>query len=155
MLNNIIGLLPVAYFVAVAYPLITTDNREHRLPNKYTLPAIPITALSWLYLAIADSRWVEFWLSLGFAVIMFVVGLGANRVGNLGMGDVKLFTGLVMMLTAFIGAWSLLLPVLALVVCLAHHFIEVALGRRRMGSSIAMGQYIFAGATLMFGLGVM
>ena len=155
MLNNIIQVLPVAYFVAVAVPLIITDNREHRLPNKLTIPAVPITAFAWLSLAILDNRWADFWLSLGMAVIVFAVGLGVNRMGNLGMGDVKLFTGLALMLTWFIGAWSLLLPIGAVVICVAHHLIKVAIGKARAGSSVAMGQYIFITAGLMFGLGVM
>lgn len=155
MLNNIIQVLPVAYFVAVAVPLIITDNREHRLPNKLTIPAIPITAFAWLSLAILDNRWPDFWLSLGMAVIVFALGFGANRVGNLGMGDVKLFTGLALMLTWFIGAWSLLLPIGAVAICIAHYLVKVAIGKLRWGSSIAMGQYIFITAGLMFGIGLM
>lgn len=145
----------MAYFLAVAVPLITTDNREHRLPNKLTLPAIPITAFAWLSLATLDNRWPDFWLSLGMAVIVFALGLGVNRMGYLGMGDVKLFVGLVMLLTWFVGAWSLLLPVLAVVVCATHYLVKVAIGKLSRGSSIAMGQYIFFTAGLMFGLGVM
>lgn len=155
MLNTLIQVLPVIYFTAVAVPLIITDNREHRLPNKLTLPAIPITAFAWLSLAILDNRWADFWLSLGMAVIVFALGFGANRVGNLGMGDVKLFTGLALMLAWFIGAWSLLLPIGAVVICVAHYLVKVALGKLSQGSAVAMGQYIFITAGLMFGIGLM
>jgi Flp pilus assembly protein protease CpaA len=151
MLETIIQAMPIGYFVAVASPLIITDIREHRLPNKYTLPAIPLTAVSWLALAVMSNRWVDLAVAAGVAVIVFAVGLGINRMDYLGMGDVKLFTGLALMLGWFIGLFALLLPLLAIVIAVAHYLIGVALGRLRRGGSLALGPHIFAGAVLLSG----
>jgi leader peptidase (prepilin peptidase)/N-methyltransferase len=142
----------VAYFGAVAVPLITTDIREHRLPNKLTLPAIPLTAVSWLALAVMSNRWADLAVAVGVAVIVFAVGLGVNRMGNLGMGDVKLFTGLALMLGWFMGLFALLLPLLAVLIAVAHYLVGVAVGKIRWGGSLALAPHIFASAGLLFGL---
>jgi leader peptidase (prepilin peptidase)/N-methyltransferase len=151
-MDNIIQALPVAYFGAVAVPLIITDIREHRLPNKLTIPAIPLTAVSWLALAVMGNRWADFAVALGVAVIVFAVGLGVNRMGVLGMGDVKLFTGLALMLAWFMGLWALLLPVAAVVAAVAHIAIGLAVRKFRMGGSLALGPHIIGSAGLMLGL---
>ena len=151
-MDNIIQALPVAYFGAVAVPLIITDIREHRLPNKLTIPAIPLTAVSWLVLAVMGNRWADFAVALGVAVIVFAVGLGVNRMGYLGMGDVKLFTGLALMLAWFMGLWALLLPVAAVVVAVAHYLVGVGVGKLRWGGSLALGPHIIGSAGLMLGL---
>jgi leader peptidase (prepilin peptidase)/N-methyltransferase len=142
----------VAYFVAVAVPLITTDIREHRLPNKYTLPAIPLTAVSWLALAVMGNRWVDLAVAVGVAVIVFAIGLGVNKMDYLGMGDVKLFTGLALMLGWFIGLFALLLPLLAVLIAVVHYLVGVAVGKLRRGGALALGAHIFASAGLLFGL---
>lgn len=151
-MDNIIQALPVAYFGAVAVPLILTDIREHRLPNKLTIPAIPLTAVSWLALAVMGNRWADFAVALGVAVIVFAVGLGVNRMDYIGMGDVKLFTGLALMLAWFIGLWALLLPVLAVALGVGSALVRVALGRLSKGSSVALGPHIFSAGALLAGL---
>lgn len=154
MLNTLIQVLPVIYFTAVAVPLVITDIREHRLPNKLTLPAIPLTLGSWLALAVMDNRWADFAVAVGSAVIIFALGLGANRVGSLGMGDVKLAVGLVLMLAWFIGVWALLLPIVAGVIVAVHILVGVRLGILGAGSSLAFGPHLIGSAVLLFGVGV-
>ena len=151
-MDNIIQALPVAYFGAVAVPLIITDIREHRLPNKLTIPAIPLTAVSWLALAVMGNRWADFAVALGVAVIVFAVGLGVNRMGYLGMGDVKLFTGLALMLGWFAGLFALLLPLLAVLIAVAHYLVGVGVGKLRWGGALALGPHIIGSAGLMLGL---
>jgi len=155
VLNTLIQVLPVIYFTAVAVPLVITDIREHRLPNKLTLPAIPLTLGSWLALAVMDSnRWPDFAVAVGSAVIIFALGLGANAIGSLGMGDVKLAVGLVLMLAWFIGLWALLVPIVALVAVAVHILVGVRVGILRAGSSLAFGPHLIGSAVLLFGVGV-
>lgn len=139
----------MAYFGAVALPLALTDIREHRLPNKLTLPAIPLTLVAWVALAVLENRWAYLAVAVAVAVIVFIVGVGANRTGYLGMGDVKLFAGLALMLGWFMGASALLLPVIAIVIAMAHYFIGVAVGRLRKGGSLPLGPHILISAVLM------
>jgi prepilin signal peptidase PulO-like enzyme (type II secretory pathway) len=100
------------------------------------------------------NRWDNFAVAVGSAVIIFALGLGANRSGYLGMGDVKLAVGLVLMLAWFVGAWALLLPIVVGVVVAVHILVGYRLGTLRAGSSLALGPHLIGSAVLMFGVGV-
>jgi len=76
------------YFSAVtvwSVALARVDFREHRLPDRLTLPAIPV--------AVGMVAWMNP-SALGFAstasVVLFTAGWVAHRVADLGLGDVKL-----------------------------------------------------------------
>jgi leader peptidase (prepilin peptidase)/N-methyltransferase len=75
----------------------------------------------------------------------FAVGLGINRIGTLGMGDVKLITGMSLSL----GWFSPVAPLIALVAAFALATIVVLFlfvtRKARMGSSIALGPYLLVG----------
>jgi leader peptidase (prepilin peptidase)/N-methyltransferase len=81
MLDSIYLCAVITWAVALA----RVDFREHRLPDRLTLPAIPI-ALEVLALKRPEN--------LGFAVtaavVAMVAGLVAHRIADLGLGDVKL-----------------------------------------------------------------
>ncbi len=133
------------YLIAVAWPLARTDIREHRLPNKFTLPAIGIALVANLLAAWTGNQWSNFFISLLCASAAFGVALLANRFATLGMGDVKLITAMSLCL----GWFSPIAPVLALtfafviagVVILA----KVAARKTRMGQSIPLGPYLLIG----------
>lgn len=153
MLLNIIQWLPVAYFAVVAIPLAVIDIRSHRLPNVITLPALALTSLCWFLLAVGEGRWLNFIGSLALAVAIFVVGLAINALwGSIGLGDVKLFAGLVLVLSWFIGAWALLLPVVALAGVGVYVFVSAYVRGNKSARSIAFGPYILAsaGALMLF-----
>lgn len=116
-----------AYLLAVAWPLAKTDIREHRLPNRLVLPAMPTTLLSQLLAAWLEDTWMQALLALGVAAAAFVIGLLLNHLASLGMGDVKLITvialalgwfspmsPLVAVFLAFLGASLAVLPLLIL-----------------------------------------
>lgn len=90
-------LLGVGFFAATTIPLIVIDIRERRLPNRITLPGI---AISLLGIALSLD-WVKVLLALGVAVGIFALGTLLSIKGLIGMGDVKLMTGLGMLLTWF------------------------------------------------------
>lgn len=133
------------YLLAVAWPLARTDIREHRLPNKYTLPAITLALLSELIAAWLGDDWFRMFIALTCGVLGFGISLLANRFATLGMGDVKLITAMSLCL----GWFSPIAPVMAIsfafviagVVVLA----KLALRKTRMGQSIALGPYLLAG----------
>lgn len=90
-------LIGVTYFAATSIPLVFFDLKERRLPNKITVPGLVVVVLS----LAASANWPKFGISLlvGFAV--FLVGLLLSIRGWIGMGDVKLFTSLGMLLAWF------------------------------------------------------
>ena len=138
------------YLVAVAWPLTVIDLRERRLPNRLTLPAIPITLLGQVLAIILGA---DPWRLLGAFVtasVSFVVCLVLNRFAGLGMGDVKLISGI----TFALGWFSPLLPLAALLIAFfaagAVSLALVALQKTRMGSSIALGPYLLFGFVVCF-----
>jgi leader peptidase (prepilin peptidase)/N-methyltransferase len=75
----------------------------------------------------------------------FLVALGTNRLGLLGMGDVKLMSAMALAL----GWYSPTLPVLALLISFLIAGIValllMALGKIKLGGSMALGPYLIAG----------
>jgi leader peptidase (prepilin peptidase)/N-methyltransferase len=151
-MSEVFAWLGPAYLVAVAWPLARTDIREHRLPNKYTLPLVPIALIGQLAACLAGEDWSRMAAALGWAVSAFAIGLGVNRMGTLGMGDVKLIAGMSLSL----GWFTPVAPLLALCAAFALATIVVlflfATRKARMGSSIALGPYLLIGftASLLF-----
>ena len=126
------------YLLAVAWPLARTDIREHRLPNKYTLPAIAIAFTAELIAAAITDQWFSFLVAL-------ICGVAGFGFATLGMGDVKLITAICLCL----GWFSPIAPIMAIsfafviagVVVLA----KLAFQKTRMGQSIALGPYLLIG----------
>lgn len=133
------------YLLAVAWPLARTDIREHRLPNKYTLPAIAIALITELVAAWLGDKWFNFLVAIICGVVAFGVALLANRFATLGMGDVKLITAMSLCL----GWFSPIAPLVALVIAFIAAGLVVlaklALRKTRMGQSIALGPYLLIG----------
>jgi len=80
--------------IAWSVALARVDFREHRLPDRLTLPAIPV-ALGVLALNHPQN--------LGFAataaVAAVAAGLVAHRIADLGLGDVKLVPSVVIIVS--------------------------------------------------------
>ncbi len=138
------------YLVAVAWPLTVIDLRERRLPNRLTLPAIPITLLGQgLEIILGADPW-RLLSAFVTASAAFAVCLLLNRFAGLGMGDVKLISGI----TLSLGWFSPLLPLAALLIAFvaagAVSLVLVVLQKTRMGSSIALGPYLLFGFVVCF-----
>ena len=144
-LASLFSALGLGYLALTAWPLAKTDILELRLPNKYVLPAFPITLLGQVAAGISSGLW---WNMLWAVLAMlgtFLVSLGVNRLGLLGMGDVKLMAAMALAL----GWYSVILPVLALLISFFVAGIVavflLALGKMRLGGSMPLGPYLIAG----------
>ncbi|WP_296630263.1 prepilin peptidase [Rhodoluna sp.] len=144
-MDHIFALLGPAYLLAVAVPLARIDVREHRLPNKLVLPLMPIALLGQLIAGLVGGDWLRMGMAAIAAIVAFVVGLLVNRFADLGMGDVKLITGMSLAL----GWFSALSPLLALVAgfmaATVFVLLMLLLRKTRMGSSVALGPYLLFG----------
>jgi leader peptidase (prepilin peptidase)/N-methyltransferase len=138
------------YLLAVAWPLSVVDIRERRLPNKFTLPAFPITLFGQLIAVCGGADGTRLLLALLAGVLAFSACLALNRYAGLGMGDVKLIAAI----TFALGWFSPLLPAIAVAIALAlAGVVALAMIIRRkanMGSSIALGPYLLVGFALSF-----
>lgn len=144
-LSSSFSALGLGYLVLTAWPLAKTDILERRLPNKFVLPAFPITCLGQLIASILGGNfWNMLWAFIT-AAVTFVIALGINRFGLLGMGDVKLITVMALAL----GWYSPLWPVIALgTTFLIAGIIAISLlGLRKikLGGSMPLGPYLIVG----------
>jgi leader peptidase (prepilin peptidase)/N-methyltransferase len=137
--------LGLGYLVLTAWPLAKTDILERRLPNKYVLPAFPITWLGQILTGVFGAGYLNMFWALLAAVITFAISLIINRLGLLGMGDVKLMT----VMSLALGWYSPLLPIIALGLSfLIAGAVALALlmGKRiKLGGSMPLGPYLIAG----------
>ncbi|MFZ4064946.1 MAG: prepilin peptidase [Rhodoluna sp.] len=150
-LSELIALIPALYLLVVAWPLTVIDLREHRLPNRLVLPAFPVAFLAQLIATIISADWARQLFALLVALAVAAIGLGANYIDALGMGDVKLATVIALTLGYF-NHW---LPVIAIgiafVLAFAVVIVLITLGKVKIGSSIPLGPYLlvsFIGANL-------
>lgn len=150
-LSELIALIPALYLLVVAWPLTVIDLREHRLPNRLVLPAFPVAFLAQLIATIISADWARQLSAVLIALAVGVIGLGANYIDTLGMGDVKLATVIALTLGYF-NPW---LPVIAIgiafVLAFAVVIVLITLGKVKIGSSIPLGPYLlvsFIGANL-------
>jgi len=149
-LPELIALIPALYLLVVAWPLTVIDLREHRLPNRLVLPAFPVAFLTQLIATIISADWARQLSAVLIALTVGVIGLGANYIDALGMGDVKLATVIALTLGYF-NPW---LPVIAIgiafVLAFAVVLVLITLGKVKIGSSIPLGPYLlvsFIGAS--------
>jgi leader peptidase (prepilin peptidase)/N-methyltransferase len=144
-LSSLFSALGLGYLVLTAWPLAKTDILERRLPNKYVLPAFPITWLGQLLAGFSGAGFVNMLWALLAGVVTFGLSLVINRLGLLGMGDVKLMTVMALAL----GWFSPLLPIIALGLSfLIAGIVAIWLllrKRIKLGGSMPLGPYLIAG----------
>jgi leader peptidase (prepilin peptidase)/N-methyltransferase len=134
-------LIGLTYFAATTIPLVIYDLRERRLPNKITLPGLVVVLIS---LALT-MEWGKFLIAVGISALLFLVGTLISIRGWIGMGDVKLFTGLSMLLAWFdpLLVWqaSVWAFGIAASVVVAGFLVKKMTAR----STIALGPYLLVG----------
>ena len=144
-LSSLFSALGLGYLVLTAWPLAKTDILERRLPNKYVLPAFPITWFGQIVAGGLGAGFLNMLWALLAGAITFAISLVINRMGLLGMGDVKLMT----VMSLALGWYSPLLPIIALGLSflIAGLVAVVLLAARRikLGGSMPLGPYLIAG----------
>lgn len=93
-MTELLLLIPLVFLACVSWQLVRDDFKEHRLPNKYTVPMIAITAASFVACGLLTSQQQRLLQSLLAMAITFVIGWLLARYADLGMGDVKLLVSL-------------------------------------------------------------
>ena len=144
-LSSLFSALGLGYLVLTAWPLAKTDILERRLPNKYVLPAFPVTWIGQILAGITGAGfWNMLWAFMA-GLITFCLALLINRMGLLGMGDVKLMAVMALAL----GWYSPLLPLIALGLSfLIAGVVALALlisKKIKLGGSMPLGPYLIAG----------
>jgi leader peptidase (prepilin peptidase)/N-methyltransferase len=142
-MSNWPNALVVVAFVSWAIPLVWTDFREHRLPDRLTLAAYPLAAIATATIAPAH---------LGGAALAAVVAITiawiAHQLADLGFGDVKLVgsCALVLGVTSNPGESSVAALFVGAILAGLHVVIHLGITRDRdahlpLGPSILVGTF--------------
>jgi leader peptidase (prepilin peptidase)/N-methyltransferase len=145
VLSGIFASLGAIYLFLVSWPLSIIDVREHRLPNKFVLPAFPIIILGFLVASVIQNSWQQTLLALTASILAFAIGLVINRFGSLGMGDVKLLAATTLSLAWFNLVAPMLAMAMGLVAAATVILILLLTGRTTLSQSIALGPYLLLG----------
>lgn len=145
------ALLGPIYLLGVAWPLARIDIREHRLPNRLVLPALPITLCGQVLASAVSNEWSSLLQAVVAMLVAFAIGLLLNRFATLGMGDVKLIAASSLML----GWFSPVMPLAAVFIALGAATAVVVpmlmLRRLSLGGGVALGPYLLGGVFGAFG----
>jgi len=133
-------LIPVTHLLLLTIPLVVTDIREKRLPNKYVLPNLSVAFLATIA-TMFFGEWQRALLSLGIALAIAVVGLVANYFDVLGMGDIKLLTAMSLPLSWFSPFHTLALLGTTFLSSFLVVMVMIIGKRIRPDSSIPLGPY--------------
>ncbi len=141
-LSEQIALIPALYLLAVAWPLTVIDLREHRLPNRLVLPAFPVAFLAQFIATVISADWARQLYAVLIALAVGVLGLAANYINALGMGDVKL-AAVIALTLGYFNPWLPLIAIsVAFVLAFAIVLILIVLSKAKIGSSIPLGPYL-------------
>jgi leader peptidase (prepilin peptidase)/N-methyltransferase len=128
--------VPALYFLVVSAPLAYFDLKEKRLPNRLTLPGIALALLALVVFAILGEP-LKALLSFVVALALFALGVFVVIKGWLGMGDVKLLSGLALVVGAFDLGYTGLLVGVTLVVGIGYAIYRIV--TRTIDRSFALG----------------
>lgn len=142
---NAAALIGPLYLLAVAVPLSIVDVRERRLPNRLTLPGIPVALVGQVLSCWMLGKWMPLIIAVIWMVGGFAVGLAFNRLQALGMGDAKLMAVICLNLGWFGWLWPVAALALAFGMATVLAVVMLATGRYKMSSTIPLGPYLLAG----------
>lgn len=134
-------LIGVAFFAIATIPLIIIDFRERRLPNKITIPGYLLSLVGLLL----TFEWQRVLLAVGVSALLFGVGTLVSLRGWIGMGDVKLFTGLSLLLAWFDPKLVWQATLWSFGVAASVVLIGFLIKKMTARSTIALGPYLLVG----------
>lgn len=134
-------LIGIGFFAATTIPLMVFDFRERRLPNKITVPGIVISLIGLLL----TFEWPRVLTAVAISVLLFAVGTLISVRGWIGMGDVKLVTGLSLLLAWFDPALVWQATLWSFGIATAVVLVGFLAKKMTTRSTIALGPYLLVG----------
>ena len=149
---ELILLIPVGYLLLASIPLVLNDMREHRLPNRFTYPAILLAFAGTGFAALSQGAYLELISAHLSSTATFGIGYLLSKYASFGMGDVKLITATNHLL-AWFSPWLVLFALTASFVLASLVSLFGLLSRKiSWQSPVAMGPYLLAGFFMSVGL---
>lgn len=145
---SILELSTILVVFALALPLAITDIREHRLPNKYTIPALAYSAIVFLISGVIQEELKR--LAIAIVVMGITLGLGylLSSLDLLGFGDSKFLANSNLILCWFNPVLAIFALTLGFGIAAIASLIMLA--RKRIGfkDPVALGPYLILGFCL-------
>jgi leader peptidase (prepilin peptidase)/N-methyltransferase len=142
--TELLLLIPLLFLAGVSWQLIRDDFREHRLPNKYTVPLIAVTAASLVAYGFLTGQFLRLGQSLLAMAITFGIGWLLARFADLGMGDVKLLVSLNGWLT-WHDPWLIAISLAVGLIAANLFALGIWLKRKDPKEHIALGPFLLLG----------
>jgi leader peptidase (prepilin peptidase) / N-methyltransferase len=142
-------LIALLMILAMAVPLSMIDFREHRLPNRFTYPAIFVSLAMVVAAGIVSSEWTRLLVALMISAATWGIGYLLANFDGIGMGDVKLLTAM----NASVAWFS---PIAVLVILAIGFSLAslvslglIAFKKANLKTPIAMGPFLLFGFALV------
>jgi leader peptidase (prepilin peptidase) / N-methyltransferase len=149
--------LPLLAFAIATVPLVVIDLKEHRLPNRITLPLVPILIVLLAIAAWGTGEWDRFTRSLLAGLVLLMVYLVLHLIypAGLGFGDVKLAASIGLVL-GWLSWDAVLWGTFAAFLLSAVVSIALLVARRAtIKTAIAFGPFMLVGAWLVVALALL
>ena len=143
-MTELLLLIPLVFLACVSWQLVRDDFKEHRLPNKYTVPMIAITAASLVAYGLLTGEQQRLLESLLAMAITFGIGWLLARYADLGMGDVKLLVSLNGWL-AWHAPWLIAISLAVGLIAANLFALGIWLKRKDPKEHIALGPFLLLG----------
>ena len=142
---ELILLIPTGYLLFASIPLIVSDLREHRLPNRFTYTAIALSIFATGFVAFSANRHLQFLIAIAISLSTFGLGYLLAKYADVGMGDVKLLSATNLLL-AWHSPWLVLFALtLSFTLASLVSAIGLLMGRLSWKTPVAMGPYLLLG----------
>lgn len=138
-------LLGLAVVIAGALPLSIIDFREHRLPNRFTYPAIAINIGIVAIAGMATLDPLRMAISLAIASATWGIGYALSNAKGIGMGDVKLLVAINASVSWFSPAAVLVLLAIGFTLASLASLALIAMRKANLKTPIAMGPFLLLG----------
>jgi leader peptidase (prepilin peptidase)/N-methyltransferase len=149
-----IAYIPVAYLLLVGIPIVYTDLREKRIPNKLVLPATGALVITTIAIAFITGDWLNALLTFLIAFTLFALLTYLSIRGWVGMGDVKLLVTMGIALSPFAllnWAWLVLITAGLTLLIIGYKLLANKLFRVPLYNKVALAPWVYLAYTLVVG----
>jgi leader peptidase (prepilin peptidase)/N-methyltransferase len=147
--------IPVVYLLLVGIPIVYTDLREKRIPNKLVLPATGALVLTTIAIAFITGDWLNALLTFLIAFAVFSLLTYISFRGWVGMGDVKLLVTMGIALSPFAlmnWAWLGLITAGLTLLIIGYKLLANKLFRVPIYNKVALAPWVYLAYTSLVGI---
>jgi len=148
---ELILLIPVGYLLFASIPLVLTDLREHRLPNRFTYSAIALSFFATGYVAVSDNRYLQLLIALGISLSTFGIWIPARKIRGRWNGGCEATERYQSLIGMVFTVACLVRTTLSFTLASLVSAIGMLIGKLTWKTPVAMGPYLLLGFFVFVG----